>query len=59
MGFIQKMILKHNLATEKEIKAIDKDVRKEVDDAAEKCKAAPRPDNDKLYAHILNDNKCG
>lgn len=53
------MILKNNLATEKDLKAIDKEVRKEVDDAVEKCKAAPKPDSDKLYAHILNDNKCG
>lgn len=59
IGYIQKMILNNNLATEKDIKAIDKEVRKEVDEAAEKCRAATRPDGDKLYAHILNDDKCG
>lgn len=59
LGFIQRLLLNNNLATEKEVKAIDKDVRKEVDEAVEKCRAAPRPDNDKLYSHILNDDKCG
>lgn len=51
--------MNNNLATEKDLKAIDKEVRKEVDEAAEKCKAAPRPSEDKLYANILNDDKCG
>jgi len=44
--------LNNNLATEKDLKAIDKEVRKEVDEAAEKCKVAPRPTEDKLYANI-------
>lgn len=44
------MILANKLATEKELKQIDKEVRKEVDEAAEKCRAAPRPDPDMLYS---------
>ncbi|KAJ4974361.1 hypothetical protein NE237_007535 [Protea cynaroides] len=41
---VRKLILSHEIATEKELKDIEKNVRKEVDEAIAKAKESPMPD---------------
>lgn len=61
---IQSYILENNLATEDEIKVhpkqlfpypsqgIEKEIRKEVDDAVKKAREAPFPDLKELYTNV-------
>lgn len=39
---VRKLLLSHDIATEKELKDIEKEVRKEVDDAVAQAKESPR-----------------
>ena len=45
-------ILENDWATEAELKAIDKEIRKQVDQEVEKAKADEFPDNEELYDNI-------
>ncbi|GMJ13160.1 pyruvate dehydrogenase complex E1 alpha subunit, IAR4-LIKE [Hibiscus trionum] len=49
---IRKLILLHDLATEKELKDIEKEVRKEVDDAIAQAKENPVPEPSKLFSDV-------
>ncbi|XP_021731188.1 pyruvate dehydrogenase E1 component subunit alpha-1, mitochondrial-like [Chenopodium quinoa] len=49
---VRKLILAHDIAAEKELKDIEKEVRKEVDDAIAKAKESPMPDNSELFTNI-------
>ncbi|CAM8883635.1 unnamed protein product [Rhodiola kirilowii] len=49
---IRKLVLAHNLATEKELKDSEKEIRKEVDDAIAKAKESPLPDSSDLFTNI-------
>ncbi|CAM8878462.1 unnamed protein product [Rhodiola kirilowii] len=49
---IRKLVLAHNLATEKELKDSEKEIRKEVDDAIAKAKESPLPDPSDLFTNI-------
>jgi pyruvate dehydrogenase E1 component alpha subunit len=56
---IQKLkatILRLNLATEEELKTIENEVRREVDEATEKAKAAPFPDESEVYTDVYLNN---
>lgn len=45
-------ILLDNVATEDELKAIDKECKKEIDDAVMKAKACPEPPAENLFEDI-------
>ncbi|CAH9071299.1 unnamed protein product [Cuscuta europaea] len=49
---VRKLILAHDLATEKELKDIEKEVRKEVDEAITKAKESPMPDPSELFTNV-------
>ncbi|CAB4295100.1 unnamed protein product [Prunus armeniaca] len=50
---IRKLIFAHDLATEKELKDIEKEVRKEVDEAIAKAKESPMPEPSELFTNIF------
>ncbi|KAM7484293.1 hypothetical protein LguiA_000302 [Lonicera macranthoides] len=49
---IRKLILAHELATEKELKEIEKELRKEVDEAIAQAKESPVPDPSELFTNV-------
>uniref|UniRef100_A0A7N0ULW2 Pyruvate dehydrogenase E1 component subunit alpha n=1 Tax=Kalanchoe fedtschenkoi TaxID=63787 RepID=A0A7N0ULW2_KALFE len=49
---IRKLILAHDLATDKELKDIEKELRKEVDDSVAKAKESALPDSSELFTNI-------
>lgn len=49
---IRKLLLSHELATEKELKDIEKEIRKEVDEAIAKAKESPMPDPSELFTNV-------
>ncbi|XP_024024031.1 pyruvate dehydrogenase E1 component subunit alpha, mitochondrial [Morus notabilis] len=49
---IRKLILAHDIATEKELKDTEKEIRKEVDEAIAKAKESPMPDPPELFSNI-------
>jgi pyruvate dehydrogenase E1 component alpha subunit len=49
---IRKLILSHELATEKELKEIEKEMRKLVDEAIAQAKESPMPDPSELFTNV-------
>ncbi|KAF2325388.1 hypothetical protein GH714_027352 [Hevea brasiliensis] len=49
---IRKVILAHDLATEKELKDFEKEIRKEVDQAIAQAKESPMPEPSELFANV-------
>ncbi|CAK7332741.1 unnamed protein product [Dovyalis caffra] len=49
---IRKLILAHDLATEKELKDIEKELRKQVDDAIAQAKESPMPEPSELFTNV-------
>jgi pyruvate dehydrogenase E1 component alpha subunit len=49
---IKKLVLSHDLATEKELKDMEKEIRKEVDDAIAKAKDCPMPEPSELFTNV-------
>lgn len=49
---VRKLLLSHDIANEKELKDIEKGVRKEVDEAIAKAKECPLPDPSDLFTNI-------
>uniref|UniRef100_A0A6N2N9Q1 pyruvate dehydrogenase (acetyl-transferring) n=1 Tax=Salix viminalis TaxID=40686 RepID=A0A6N2N9Q1_SALVM len=49
---IRKLIMTHDLATEKELKDIEKEVRKQVDDAIAQAKESPMPEPSELFTNV-------
>ncbi|KAG6426345.1 hypothetical protein SASPL_110567 [Salvia splendens] len=49
---IRKLVLAHDLATEKELKDTEKEVRKEVDEAIAQAKESPMPDPSELFSNV-------
>lgn len=49
---IRKLVLSHDLATEKELKDIEKEARKEVDDAITQAKESPMPEPFELFTNV-------
>lgn len=49
---VRKLVLAHNIATAAELKDIEKEAKKEVDDAIALAKESPVPDPSELFAHV-------
>uniref|UniRef100_A0A164XCG6 Dehydrogenase E1 component domain-containing protein n=1 Tax=Daucus carota subsp. sativus TaxID=79200 RepID=A0A164XCG6_DAUCS len=49
---IRKLILAHDIATEKELEDIEKEKRKEVDEAIAQAKESPMPDPSELFTNV-------
>ncbi|KAK2428514.1 thiamine diphosphate-binding fold (THDP-binding) superfamily protein [Trifolium repens] len=49
---VRKLLLSHDIATEKELKDTEKEVRKEVDDAIAKAKESPAPEPSDLFTNV-------
>ncbi|KFK40833.1 hypothetical protein AALP_AA2G047600 [Arabis alpina] len=49
---IKKLVLAHDIATEKELKDMEKEIRKEVDDAIAKAKDCPMPEPSELFTNV-------
>ncbi|KAK9675731.1 hypothetical protein RND81_11G026500 [Saponaria officinalis] len=49
---VKKLLFAHDIATEKELKDYEKEVRKEVDEAIAKAKESPMPDTSELFTNI-------
>ncbi|KAJ7943568.1 Pyruvate dehydrogenase E1 component subunit alpha [Quillaja saponaria] len=49
---IRKLVLSHDIATEKELKDIEKEIRKEVDEAIAKAKESPVPEPSELFTNV-------
>lgn len=49
---VRKLLLSHEIATEKELKDTEKEVRKEVDEAIAKAKESPMPPPSDLFSNI-------
>ncbi|KAK9935577.1 hypothetical protein M0R45_022676 [Rubus argutus] len=49
---IRKLVFAHDIATEKELKDIEKEVRKEVDEAIAQAKESPMPEPSELFTNV-------
>ncbi|TKY69773.1 Pyruvate dehydrogenase E1 component subunit alpha [Spatholobus suberectus] len=49
---VRKLLLSHDIAAEKELKDIEKEVRKQVDEAIAKAKESPMPDPSDLFTNV-------
>ncbi|CAA7014395.1 unnamed protein product [Microthlaspi erraticum] len=49
---VRKLIISHDIATEKELKDMEKEVRKEVDAAVAQAKESPIPEPSELFTNI-------
>ena len=52
---VRDIILKHSFATEKELKDIEKNIRKEITDDVEKIKKDPMPDEKNMYQYVYQE----
>ena len=50
---IKKLLLDHSFASEDDLKAMDKEIRADVADAADFAQASPEPHPDELYTDVL------
>nr|VDC61953.1 unnamed protein product [Brassica rapa] len=55
---VRKLLLSHDIATEKELKDMEKEVRKEVDDAVAQAKESPVPEASELFTNMYVKD-CG
>ncbi|CAN8291805.1 unnamed protein product [Cochlearia groenlandica] len=55
---VRKLLLSHDIATEKELKDMEKELRKEVDDAVAQAKESPVPDASDLFTNMYVKD-CG
>eukprot|EP01104_Vermistella_antarctica_P000738 TRINITY_DN10859_c0_g1_i1.p1 TRINITY_DN10859_c0_g1~~TRINITY_DN10859_c0_g1_i1.p1 ORF type:complete len:413 (-),score=115.95 TRINITY_DN10859_c0_g1_i1:88-1326(-) len=53
---VKAWLISHELATEAEVKTIEKEVRKEMDEATQLAKAGPVPDIKEAFADVHYDN---
>ncbi|XP_062160089.1 pyruvate dehydrogenase E1 component subunit alpha, mitochondrial [Alnus glutinosa] len=49
---VRKLVLSHDLATEKELKDMEKEIRKQVDEAIAQAKESPMPDPSELFTNV-------
>ncbi|XP_061360802.1 pyruvate dehydrogenase E1 component subunit alpha, mitochondrial [Gastrolobium bilobum] len=49
---VRKLLLSHEIAAEKELKEMEKEIRKEVDEAIAKAKESPMPDPSDLFTNV-------
>mmetsp|Transcript_44127 Transcript_44127/g.138648 ORF Transcript_44127/g.138648 Transcript_44127/m.138648 type:complete len:391 (-) Transcript_44127:1240-2412(-) len=50
--YVKKVLIEHDLATADELKALEKELRKEVQNALAEAKASPEPDASELFTNI-------
>ncbi|MQM11668.1 hypothetical protein Taro_044576 [Colocasia esculenta] len=55
---IRKLVLSHEIASAAQLKEIEKEVRKEVDEAITQAKESPMPDPSELFTNVFVDG-CG
>ncbi|MCO5582048.1 hypothetical protein L7F22_035939 [Adiantum nelumboides] len=55
--FVKQIILKEELVTEEELATIDKQVKKEVEDALSKAREAPEPKEEQLITNMYKHDK--
>jgi pyruvate dehydrogenase E1 component alpha subunit len=53
--YLKRHIIDGDFADEAEIKAIDKEIRQEIAEVVDICKAAPEPDESELWTDVYND----
>lgn len=51
----KKLLTDHNIATTDELKALEKQVKTQVNEAAEYAKNSPEPDESELYTDVYNE----
>jgi pyruvate dehydrogenase E1 component alpha subunit len=54
--YVKKLLVDHDMATPDELKAVEKEIRSEVQNALSKAKAGPQPTDDMLYREIFANN---
>ena len=54
---VKRIILDNSVATEQELKEIEKKIRAEIEKDIEKIKADPLPAANELYTHIYANNE--
>lgn len=59
IDYVRKLILEHNFLTEKELKELDKSIKKTVDAAAKKAHSGSVPPASELYNDIYTDGNGG
>mmetsp|Transcript_368 Transcript_368/g.489 ORF Transcript_368/g.489 Transcript_368/m.489 type:complete len:153 (-) Transcript_368:291-749(-) len=59
IDFVRRLILENSFMTDKELKELDKEIKKGVDAAAKKALGFPIPPPEELYADIYADGKGG
>jgi pyruvate dehydrogenase E1 component alpha subunit len=57
INFVKKTILDYNVATENDLKEIEKNIRNEVNEAIDKCRACDLPNYEDTYRDIYIDNE--
>lgn len=59
IDYVRKLLIEHSFLTEKELKEMDKEIKKTVDAAAKKAHAGSIPPATELYNDIFTDGKGG
>ncbi|XP_059451497.1 pyruvate dehydrogenase E1 component subunit alpha, mitochondrial-like isoform X2 [Corylus avellana] len=49
---VRKLVLSHDLATEKELKDMEKEIRKQVDEGIAQAKESPMPEPSELFSNV-------
>jgi pyruvate dehydrogenase E1 component alpha subunit len=57
IDFVRHFIINNNIATEEELKKIEKEVRNSIEDNVEKIKKDPYPDPSELYTYLYVNEK--
>ena len=52
---VRRLLLDNGMCESQELKAIEKDIKKEIDSAVEKSKTDPKPSMDALFKHVYQD----
>ena len=57
IGYVKGLLLEHSILTENEIKQIDKEIKKDIDEATRRAKESAFPNVDQLYenTYVSND----
>ena len=53
--YVRSLLLENKMADEKELKQIEKDIRKSIEEDVEKIKKDPMPEGDDLYTNIYKE----
>ncbi len=53
---VKNMIIENDIATEKDLKAIEKEIRAEIDETVEKIRSDPVPESQELFTHVMESD---